>query len=330
MGSGENEHREAPLVPLLSVMLNTWFSGIDHPPIERIMNGKSELMCANIVEVALGGSLEWSIQRWVAWTGRKVRTAGASWLEGPIGDGYIGAEFYRGYAREFCLEAMVDDEEAGLLPDFDVLAGEGFDPSLVRPRIRDFYERTARYDLFVKIGWSGPFKHPPRTLIYLVGRNVGQFDIPLSAPAVTMENEVIPLKDPVTGETPYVGWLRRSAATGKTMLAGLYTTCALPLAHGRFFKSVYPLPGGAATTIFRPENRPDGAFALVSDGRRFGEAGYYRIHRTDGGALRVKCVPMQETIHVFVGPEGDLRASHAFAFCGVRFLTLHYEISRRR
>ena len=61
------------------------------------------------------------------------------------------------------------------------LAGERFDPSLVRPGIRDFYERTARYDLVVQIRWSGPFKHPPRTLIYLVGRNVGQFDIPLSA-----------------------------------------------------------------------------------------------------------------------------------------------------
>jgi hypothetical protein len=142
-----------------------------------------------------------------------------------------------------------------------------------------------------------------------------------------MKNELICLEDPLRNETLYAGWLRRWASTGEAMLAGLYTTCGLPRAGGRFFKGVYPLPGGSATTIFRPENRPDGSFALVSDGRRFGEAGYYRIHRTDGGALRVKRVPMEETIHVFVDSEGVLHASHTFAFWRARFLDLHYEIT---
>src|SRR5215203_1330187 len=143
-----------------------------------------------------------------------------------------------------------------------------------------------------------------------------------------MKNELINLRDPSTDVTSYVGWLRRSAATGEAMLDGLYTTCELPAARGRYFKGVYPLPGGSATTIFRPENRLDGSFALVSDGRRFGEAGYSRIHRTDG-ALRVKQVPMREMLHVSSNSDGALLASHEFAFCGVRFLTLHYDISRR-
>jgi hypothetical protein len=291
------------------------------------MKQRTRKVWPNIVEVALGDALEWGIQRWVAWSGRKVRDMETSWLEGPIGNEYIGAEFYEGYAREVGLDAVTDDEDAGLLPSFDALAGEWFDPSLVHPKIRDFYGRTARYEFFAQISWSGPFKHPPRTLIYLVGRNIGQFDIPLSTPAVAMKNELICLEDPLRNETPYAGWLRRSASTGDAMLAGLYTTCGLPRAGGRFFKGVYPLPGGSATTIFRPENRPDGSFALVSDGRRFGEAGYYRIHRTDGGALRVKRVPMEETIHVFVDSEGVLHATHTFALWRARFLDLHYEIT---
>jgi len=291
------------------------------------MNKNAGPIRVNAVEIALGDALEWSIQSWVKRSGRKVLIPEASWLEGPVGNGYIGANFYAGYAREAGLEAVAE-AEAGLLPDFGTLAGEGFDTSLVHPRIRDFYERTARYDLRVGIDWSGPLRHPPRTLIYLVGRNVGQFDIPLSSSSVTMENELIHLEDPATNETPYVGWLRRSAATGKTMLAGLYTTCGLPLERGRFFKGVYPLPGGSATTIFRPENRTNGSFALVSDGRRLGEAGYYRIHRTDG-TLRVKQVPLGEILHVSSGSDGALLARHEFAFCGVRFLTLHYDISRR-
>ncbi len=293
------------------------------------MKSQAKPVRPNPVEVALGDVLEWSIQRWVAWTGREVRLANAPWLEGPVGERYVGAEFYKAYAKESGLDGVMDDENAGLLPDFDVLEGEGFEPSMVRSDIRDFYERTASYELCVRIGWSGPFKHPPRTLIYLVGRNVKQFDIPLSLRAmdVTMENELVCLRDPTTGEAPYVGWLRRSAATGEAMLAGLYTTCELPRARGRFFKGVYPLPGGSATTIFRPENRPDGSFALVSDGRRFGDEGYYRIHRTKIGALRVKRVPMEEVIHVFVDPEGAIRAHHTFAFAKIRFLAFHYRIT---
>jgi len=293
-----------------------------------MMSDKVALAQPNALEIALGSSVEWAIQRWVSTTGRKVHADDASWLAGPVGKARIGANFYRGYAGEAGLEAVAD-EDTGLLPNFDSLAGETFDPSLVRPVIRDFYERMALFDLDVRISWSGPLKHPPRTLIYLVGRNVGQFDIPLSSSRVAMKNELFRLRDPATNETPYAGWLRRLAATGEIMLAGLYTTCGLPRARGRFFKGVYPLPEGSATTIFRPENRPDGSLALVSDGRRFGEAGYYRIHRTDGGTLRVRFLPMEEALHVSVDPEGALRARHAFAFCGVRFLALHYDISRR-
>jgi hypothetical protein len=166
----------------------------------------------------------------VSATGRKVRIAEIPWLEGPLGNEYIGARFYEGYVREAGLDVVADDEDAGLLPNFDALAGGRFDPSLVHSEIRDFYERTARYDLFAQIGWSGPFKHPPRTLLYLVGSNVGQFDIPLSTPAVAMNNELICLEDPLTNERPYAGWLRRSASTGEAMLAGLYTTCGVPRA----------------------------------------------------------------------------------------------------
>ena len=194
------------------------------------MKQKTRTVRPNALEVQLGNVLEWSIQSWVSTTGRKVRIAEAPWLEGPIGNNYIGAEFYDGYAREVGLDAVTDDDDAGLLPNFYALAGERFDPSLVHSEIRDFYERTARYDLFAQIGWSGPFKHPPRTLIYLVGRNVGQFDIPLSLSTVEMENELIQLSDPATNEIPCVGWLRRSVSTGEAMLAGLYTTCELPAA----------------------------------------------------------------------------------------------------
>jgi len=43
----------------------------------------------------------------------------------------------------------------------------------------------------------------------------------------------------------------------------------------------------------------------------------------------VKQVPLGEILHVSSGSDGALLVRHGFAFCGVRFLTLHYDISRR-
>jgi hypothetical protein len=58
-------------------------------------------------------------------------------LEGPVGNKYIGAEYYAGYARENVLEATTD-EDAGLLPTFDAPAGGRFDTYLVRSEVRGF------------------------------------------------------------------------------------------------------------------------------------------------------------------------------------------------
>src|SRR5215211_2456117 len=113
------------------------------------MKQRTRTVRPNAAEVALGNVLEWGIQRWVAWSGREARISEASWLEGPIGDRCIGPDFYAAYAREEGLELVEGDPETGLLTDFAVLAGGGFDAERVRPEIRDFYERTALYGLDV-------------------------------------------------------------------------------------------------------------------------------------------------------------------------------------
>jgi hypothetical protein len=295
------------------------------------MNQSIRNVRPNVAEVALGNVLEWGIQRWVAWSGREARISDAPWLEGPIGESRIGPDFYAAYAREEGLELVEDDPETGLLTDFSVLSGGGFDAAMVRPEIRDFYERTALYGLDVRPEWSGPLRYSARTLIYLVSRNIQQLNLPVSPVAADggMSSELIGLRDPLANEAPYCGWLRRSLATGAVIYAGLYTTCRLPGREGRFVRVVFPLPGGSATVVLRPENRPDGSLALVSAGEGFGDAGYYRVHRGSDARLRAKYVPLKEEIHVFVDRAGTLRTNHTLSFWRARFLTLHYEISQR-
>lgn len=152
-----------------------------------------------------------------------------------------------------------------------MLSGGGFEAEVVRSEIRRFYERTALFGLDVRPEWSGPLRYSARTLIYLVSRNIQQLNLPTSlvAAGAGMSSELIGLRNPITNQVPYCGWLRRSLAT--IIYAGLYTTCELPGRQGRFVKVVFPLPNGSATVVLRPENRPDGSFALVSAGDGFGE-----------------------------------------------------------
>ena len=187
------------------------------------------------------------------------------------------------------------------------------------------------YDLDLSYEWSGLFKNPPRTLNYLVGRNIRQVNLPIFplADSIDVTNEVIRLTDPAAGGVLYTGWRRRIAATGEVILAGIYGTCELPGHDGRFVRGFYPLTNGSVSVVFRPRNEPDGSFTLVSEGRRFGEAGYYRTNQTDPDMLHVKCVPVREVVRVFVGFVGTLRARHTFAFGEVRFLTLRYKITPR-
>ena len=87
----------------------------------------------NTFEIRLADALEWGIQIWVARSGKKWRISQAPWLDGPLGNDYIGAEFYAGYAKEAGLKAVAD-EDAGLLPDFGTLREGGSTPPSSGPR----------------------------------------------------------------------------------------------------------------------------------------------------------------------------------------------------
>ena len=89
---------------------------------------------------------------------------------------------------------------------------------------------------------------------------------------------------------------------------------------------MFPVPHGNATVLLRVEVQPDGSVILVSRGRGIGDAGYYRVRRNGADAVRVKYVPLKETIHVFVDEEGVLRTDHIFSFWRSKFLHLHYKM----
>src|SRR5262249_21214686 len=151
-------------------------------------------------------------------------------------------------------------------PSFDALRGSTFDPSAVRPEVRDFYEHTSCYRLEA---WSDA---PVLTRFFLwgltrfVSRRMDQLNFPVSSLELAggMISDVLPMVDPTAGKRVYTGWLRRLAESGRVIYTGLYSTERPGGWANPCVKVSFPLPGGSATVFLRPEAQPDGSFKLLS------------------------------------------------------------------
>lgn len=218
----------------------------------------------------------------------------------------------------------------------------------LHPRVRDFYEHTARYNLEVWSEWK-PLFRPFAGLVHLLySRRMNQLNLPLSPldTARGLTSEIVKLRERPTaardGSTlapvKYTVWFRTINATGRVIYSGVYMTTRIPPCkshpQGRLAaRLAFPLPRGNATVIMRSEVDVAGSLHLMSDGRRFGDPGFYFLLRDRKGRHYSRFVAsLHERVSVYVdetGEHGSLRADHSFNVCGMRALTLHYKISEK-
>jgi hypothetical protein len=262
--------------------------------------------------------------------GRTHRKGAIGWLVGPLGGDVIGDAPYRDVAAEEGLTVERAASDGGLVPDFEALRGDGFDPAAVHPLVREFYEHTTAFAMDV---WSQTY-FPASVALWLlvttISRQVNQLNFPLSPldTAQGMLSEIISLRR-ADGSVRYTGWFRTLAGSARVLYTGFYMTERAPLAPGPCVKVVFPMPRGNATVVLRPALGPGGSLVLDSSGRRFGDSGFYRVQARDAGRLRVWHIrTLKERFHVYVDERGVLRCDHAVRFLGMPVLRLHYKIVR--
>ncbi len=282
------------------------------------------------IDNARGHLVDWSTQRWVQATGRRVSLAACPWLDGPIGDpAGIGAGFFNAYAARHCLRSDAG-RPCGLLPDFRALAGRRFDPHAVSPVVAAFYERTSEYEFDAWSHWCGAFRPFGWVLAVIFSRRLQQLNVPLSGLDTSrgMSSDVVPYVDP-RGRTLFTAWTRQLLGTGDVIYAGAYSNCEVPHHDAPCVRVVFPLPNGNAIVIMRPEAQADGSLLLVSAGDRFGGPGFYFTVRAGEGHVWARGLrALRETIHVY--PSGaDVRADHELRLFGATFLRLHYRLRLR-
>ncbi len=278
-----------------------------------------------------GNLLSWLINTWLNVTGKSVSLHENAWLRGPVSEGkVIGEDFYTRFAQQEGLKLEVP-EAGGLIPDFSTVTVDSKIPtSKLHHAVRDFYEQTMLYKMDVWGKWSSPIAFFAKTLIRALSRKMNQLNIPLDPleTSMGMSSEVIQLKDPSTGEVKYTCWLRKTIQKNKVVYAGFYTHCKTP--KGTFVKVVFPLPKGNVTVVLRAEVQEDGGVLLISAGRGMGDAGYYRVLSINKDKVKVRRVPIKETIHVYEDKEGVLRTDHKFRFWGMQLLHLHYKMNKTK
>jgi hypothetical protein len=277
-----------------------------------------------------GHAVDWSTQRWVQATGRRIRLADAPWLDGPAGDPTgIGPTFFDDHAERHGLR-VGGAGEAGLLPDFRALAGPSFDATMIAPAVVHFYEHASAYEVDAWSSWCGAFRPFGWALARIFSRRLQQLNVPLSGldTRLGMTSRISRVSTPA-GLPIYSAWVRELVGTGHVIYAGAYSLCEVPNFAGRCVRIVFPLPNGNAIVIMRPVVQPDGSLLLVSAGRRFGGPGFYFTVRAADGIVWARFLKsFRESIRVY-DAAGDVRADHRLSLYGLTCLRLHYRLRRK-
>jgi hypothetical protein len=275
---------------------------------------------------------DWVTQRWVQLTGRRVSVASEPWLAGPIAPTTgIGSDYFASFAGGEGFRLSQSDSAAGIISNFDTLRGSSFEPANVHQGVAHFYEQTSAYELDAWAEWHGFFRPFGWLLAVLFSRRLQQLNVPLSGLDTSrgLTNEVLQFIDPATSLVRHTAWFRRLHGSGNVLYAGFYSVCALPNHPDPCVKVVFPLPNGNAIVIMRTECRADGSFAITSAGNCFGEPGFYFTVHDDSGAVWARYVrALRESIHVFPGENGLVRADHVLTYFGATFLRIHYRMGR--
>ena len=268
-------------------------------------------------------------QTWVRATGTAVSLAEHPWLEGPVGDvDVIGVGFFERLAQRRGW-TVVESGTRGLLESFSCLSGPSCNAAAVHPQVACFYERTSEYDFDVWSEWSGTFKPFGSALAAIFSQRLQQLNVPLSAldTKLGMVSRVMQLVD-ADGQRAGTAWVREAVATGRTVYAGSYSHCRPPGFAGTCIRVAFPLPNGYALVVMKPEVHADGSFTARSEGKRFGDPGFYFfVQGATPGLGWARYLPyLKESIHVYVDARGAPRADHDLQLWGSRFLRLHYRM----
>ena len=240
---------------------------------------------------------------------------------------YVGVDYLERYARTVGARYAHSPPDIGIVADFDDLAGPTFDPELVHPLVREFYEHTSRFKLSITPEWKPWMRIPYRIYRATVAERLGQANAPFEQEEV--QEGVISWIDTIDIDNDGVVDLRawvRAYESGEPLYVGIYTTQRI--GEVTYVSVGFPLPSGNFTATLLPTNLPEDGL-LLSSNTDMPHAGHYLSAVEESGALTtLQLASFGEEIDVFV-QDDQLWTEHRFSLLGSVFMTLHYDIRRQ-
>lgn len=268
-------------------------------------------------------------QVWVKIFGRKITPEKDSWLTGPIGhEDIIGDRFIELLKEKENAEVTRNETGSGILNNIENFHLSADDKQKLHPQIKDFYLHTTDYHFEIRSKWMGIFKPFGWLLTLFFSKRLQQLNLPTNSSAIEkgVNSEIIQIKK--EGKTIWTIWLRKLRKTNDVVFSGIYTTIKNPLLQHHSIKVIFPLPNGNASVFMSIQVKDDRSLLLSSDGKRFGENGFYFYLQDRKGRHWAKFVKvLHEWLHVYVDEQETLRADHSFRFYGINFLNLHYKMT---
>lgn len=254
--------------------------------------------------------------------------------------GRVGRDFFE---RNGLIDVR-DAQPTGLVDDLQFYSGPEFSATRLHPMIREFYERTADFELSVRPFWK-PFMRPAAWIYHrYISSRLEQMNFPLQNKTTgnareEMTSRILPIRDAADGRSGARAWVRHYNDSGKAIYAAAYASHRY--LHRTFMNIAFPIPGGNITSVLRLDHLTEagdaGGLALTSRPHPDapGDEGVYFANRW--WPLRL---PINETIFVYARgmsgardinctDGGDLTARHRMWLFGVVFLELEYCIRRR-
>ena len=243
---------------------------------------------------------------------------------------YVGIRYVEELAARLGRAYVRDNPDVGIIGSLDELQGPQFDPELVHPLVREFYEHTTRFKLDIVPEWRAWVR--PGYLVYrtALARPLGQANVPMNQREAlrgvhSRIDTILPGED---GAPLLRGWLRSFADDDEPIYVGVYTTYRHE--DRGYVRVGFPLPEMNFTATLVPRHRRDGGLTLTSRSEDSDQPGHYLTYiDRDSGELTAAAVHgFAEQLEVYVR-DGHLVAEHAFRVFGLPFLVLHYRIERK-
>jgi len=271
---------------------------------------------------------DWITQQWVILFGEKIDNSKDKWLLGPFGGtNGIGEKFIKQLAKD---EKLIIDQEGinkGLLDSIEDLDLSDHELNKLCPKVVDFYQNTANYNLLLKAKWNPIFMIFGIIVKKIFSNRIEQLNVPihnLGDPS-GLTNEIIKLRDSKTNEVKRTIWLRAFKSTGKVVYSGVYEPCNLP--NGKTcIKAIFPLPNGNATVILIPRVGNNGELILDSSGKKIGDSGFYFLLKDSKSQLWSKFIKSFKDKLVVSNKNDNIIAIQTLTLWNLKVLKFEYEI----